>query len=176
MKRKATGIFLLFVLIAPVAVTFSWLQMEKAHVRKAVKWQILNHVKKSELTLLQFSIAQSQNDLNWKHQGEFEWQEKMYDIVSFETKGDSIFYWCFADEEEEKINRKISAFLKDTWQNNLSKKEQEKRLDSFFKSLFVDEAESLSGMFPTIVAHQQFSFNSKLQQFGNRPPTPPPQG
>lgn len=176
MKRTATSIFLLFVLIAPVAITFSWLQLEKARVRKAVKWQILNHVEKSELTLLQFSIAQSQNDLNWKHQGEFEWKGKMYDIVSFENKGDSIFYWCFADEEEDKINTKISAFLRDTWQNNPSKKEQEKRLDSFLKSLFVDEAESLSGIFLTIVAHQQYRSNSKLQQFGSRPPTPPPQG
>ena len=173
-KRTATGMFLLFVLIAPVLLTYSWLQLEMSQVRRAVKWQILKRADKTELRLLKFSISESQNNLDWKHDHEFEWREKMYDIVQFENRGDSIYYWCFVDEEETDINQKIATFLQDVWQENPNKKKQEKQLDTFFKSLFISTTDKYCGFVFPVRVYSEYGFKNSINGSGDRPLTPPP--
>lgn len=46
-------------LIAPVVVTYSWLQQRKRAVKKEVKWKMIAGIDKSELVLLKFSKAET---------------------------------------------------------------------------------------------------------------------
>lgn len=175
MKRSVTAIFFLFVLIAPVVVTFAYLHIHKLHVKKAAKWHVLNHTEKNDLALLKFTQTESKQNLHWKHAAEFEWQGKMYDIVHTESRQDSVFYWCFEDDEESKINKKLSALLNDNWIGNPIRNEQENRLTNFFKSLFHQESKQAKIVLLPTNVHHQHRFASLIFTCAKRPKTPPPQ-
>jgi len=141
-KSIIISIFLFFCLVAPIAVTFTWLHSQKKQVRKEVKWKMIAGLDKEELVLLKFTKAESQTELCWKHSKEFEYSDQMYDIVDRDIMGDTIYYWCWWDHEETSLNKKLKELVAFALGNDTKSQDTQKRLANFLKSLFHSKTSS----------------------------------
>lgn len=127
-------------MIAPLAVSFSFLHFQKQLIRKEVKKQLIAGIEKEELVLLTFTEKDSKSLLKWKHSKEFEYKNRMYDVVYQEVKGDIIYYWCWDDDDETLINSNLDNLL----QNDAKAKDNKERIVHFFKSLFFSEPQKIA--------------------------------
>jgi len=91
----------------PTIGAFTWLNCRKAIVKQEVKRHIIAGIKKDNLVLFEFSRKETQTLLRWEHSREFEYNHQMYDVVETWTLGDTIYYWCWWDHEETKLNARI---------------------------------------------------------------------
>ena len=106
LKKQIISIFLLFMLIAPAVVTYSWLQQRKRAVKKEVKWKMIAGIDKSELVLLKFSKAETSTKLKWKH------------------------------SKETKLNKQLDELLVGVYQYDSKSKEKQDLLYKFYKSIY----------------------------------------
>jgi len=173
-KKKIIGILLLLILIAPVFLTYNWLQYQKSVVRKDIKKRIIEGLDKDELVLLKFSTASVQSELNWKHSKEFEYKQQMYDVVEKQIEGDSIFYWCWWDHEETKLEKQLKKLVADALGLDQQNRLKQKQLSNYFKLLFCpsgfEQQESTPQIAKNYYGGQSVIYSSPLWP----PPTPPP--
>jgi hypothetical protein len=174
MKGKAIGIFLLICLVAPIVVTFTFLHYQKKQVRKEVKHQIIAGIDKSELVLLKFTEEESQSKLKWEHSREFEYNDQMYDIVETEIKWDTIYYWCWWDNKETKLNKQLDNLLANALENNPIKKDNQKRLTNFYKSLYCQQLPNWH-WFSFQTEQMTTDYTSGYLTIFYPPPVPPPE-
>jgi len=174
LKRKIIGILLLLILIAPVFLTYNWLQYKKSVVRKEIKTRIIEGLDKDELVLLKFSTASAQRELNWKHSKEFEYKQQMYDVVEKQIEGDSIFYWCWLDHEETKLEKQLENLVANALGLDQQNRLKQKQLVNYFKLLFCpsefEHRESTPQIANNYYSGQSVIYTSPLWP----PPTPPP--
>ncbi len=137
-KGGLAGILLLFCFIAPLAFTFVILQLHKKEVKKEVKWEMIAGLEKEELVLLKFTEEETQKKLRWEHNKEFEFKGVMYDIVEKSIQGDTIFYWCWVDDKETKLNQQLEELVAFTLGNNQQRKNNQEKLNNFYKSLYCE--------------------------------------
>jgi hypothetical protein len=133
--RNLSGIFLLFTLLAPAWLGYGWLQWEKMQLKRAVKTRMIAGMDRGELLLLAFTREEARHSLEWEHADEFEWCGRMYDVVERHSRGDSLLYWCWPDDEETSLNQRLATLLSRAWQAD-PQQEQEERLITFFISLY----------------------------------------
>lgn len=139
MKKQIISIILLFLLIAPAVVTYTWIQQRKRAVKKEVKWKMIAGIDKKELVLLKFSNKEIKTKLHWKHSKEFEFNNQMYDIVDKIITKDSVKYWCWWDFEETKLNQQLTKLLASVYQNDIPSKEKQLQIVEFYKSLYFEQ-------------------------------------
>lgn len=176
MKKQIISLFLLFLLVAPAVVTYTWIQQRKRAVKKEVKWKMIAGIDKKELVLLQFSKQEIQTKLHWKHPKEFEFNHQMYDIVSQKSTKDSIAYWCWWDFEETKLNQQLLHLVAHQLQHDFPLTEKQSQLVDFYKSFFFQEPLEWQ-VFPVCVSITLYFLYSN--GFLSRNPTlenPPPDG
>ncbi|MCB0845496.1 MAG: hypothetical protein KDD63_09535 [Bacteroidetes bacterium] len=174
MKKNTTGLWLLVCLVLPYLITFSCLHYQKRQVRKAVKKQMMAELDDSELVLLQFTLSKSISEIKWEHEGEFEYQGVMYDLVKSEMSGDTVLYWCWPDHKETRLNQELGLLVARVLGENPENKKNQRRFQDFFKSLFHVKA-SLSEIslcyskpHTGFYAHHYFFLSLS-------PPSPPPE-
>jgi hypothetical protein len=174
MKKQIISIILLFLLIAPAVVTYTWIQQRKRAVKKEVKWKMIAGIDKKELVLLKFSKTETTTELKWKHSKEFEFNNQMYDIVDKITTKDSVKYWCWWDFEETKLNQQLSKLLVNVYQNDIPTKEKQSQIIQFYKSLFFEQVVA----WQPFLAIRSFYNNSCINNFYHylfiKLDTPPP--
>jgi hypothetical protein len=174
LKVKITTIILFICLTAPVVITFPILKYQKKLIKREIKWKIIAGMDKSELVLLKFS-KRDLNDLNWKHSKEFEYKSQMYDIVEFQKKNDTSYYWCWWDHAETALNKKLNSIVIGALGHNQDNKENLFYLDAFYKNLFCESNFNL-------YRNKQVFVDSKINYFYDEnkycsfifPPIPPP--
>ncbi len=149
MKKKHISILLLFLLIAPAVVTFTWLQHRKAVVRKEVKWKMIAGIDTNELVHFTFTQKETETQLKWKHAKEFEYKGEMYDVVYKVCANGTLQYWCWWDHEETKLSKQLSKLLVGAYQSDVPSKDKKQQIVSFYKSLFCSEVFSWSPIFNT---------------------------
>ncbi len=93
----------------------------------------------SELVLLKFTKKESREQLRWEHAKEFEYKGEMYDIVNKTELGDSIFYWCWWDYEETKLNKKLDHLLSVFLGQDPKHQQRQHLVIDFLKHLFYAE-------------------------------------
>lgn len=129
-----------------------------------------------ELVLLKFTKEETETKLRWEHSKEFEYNGQMYDIVSSEIKGDSIYYHCWWDYEETKLNKKLKKLVASAFDQDEDNKKAQKNLHNYLWSFFCTDPFDWQTTLPekTEVVYQDVMhanfFNSNLIT----PPTPPP--
>lgn len=161
-------------LLAPIAVTFTFLHYRKNQVREGISQQIKVGIDKDELILLKFSEEESKNKLQWKHLKEFKFKNEMYDIVKSRIKGDSIYYWCWKDNEETKIDNKLNELTSLALGDDPPSRNSKKQFLHFYKLLFYTDKNLPSNVqFQPKQEHFFYSFNSVI--FSPSPLHPPPQ-
>lgn len=176
MQKRLIAISLLFILFAPVVTIFLYLQYEKKLVRREVKWKMIAGLDQEELVLLKFSKEQTKNELRWEHSKEFEYNEQMYDIVSTEIKGDSIFYRCWWDHEETALNKRLKKLVVNVFDKNESRQDAHLNLHVYLWSFFYQEAlewEMIPGH-TILLVYQDLIHPKYFTSLEISPPTPPP--
>lgn len=173
LKKSNTILFLVF-LTAPFLGTYIFLQYNKMEIRKEVSVKIYSGPDKKDLVLLKFTIEESETKLNWKHAGEFEYCGQMYDIVEKRQEGDSIWYSCFHDFKETRLNKEVARLVNRTLGHDPYQKSQTDKLTDFFKTVFWQDAFAWKP-YASLYSILNFSFlifNYSSLAFS--PPSPPP--
>jgi hypothetical protein len=107
MGRLLAGLLALCFVVDPIVGVSAWLQIEKAIVRREVRRHIVSGLDKDGLVLLEFARSETEPLLRWEHSGEFEYDGQMYDIVESWTQGDTVYYRCFWDRAETRLNNRM---------------------------------------------------------------------
>jgi hypothetical protein len=160
-------------LIAPLATTLLFLQFQKKQVKKELKRKIIAGIDKSELVLLKFTEEESLNQIKWEHSKEFEYKGEMYDVVEKEVHGDVIYYWCWWDHEETKLNKQLITLVDHFLGNNPTKQEKQGKLLDYFKKLYF-ESDEPSNSFLAINDIPLMVYSIEFPLIHQSPPTPPP--
>jgi len=175
LKKRLFAIAFLLVLFAPVATMYLF-HIEKAALKREIKWKMIAGIDQNELVLLKFSKEEAETKLRWEHSKEFEYDGQMYDIVSKEIKGDSIYYRCWWDYEETALNRKLQQLVAQTFDKDKDKQRTQEYLNAYFQSFFCSElfewqAKALEGL-SKISENSVYSDNFTSMRIS--PPSPPP--
>lgn len=173
--KKILSILFLFSLIAPFGGTYLGFQLEKSRVKKAVKEQILAGIGKEDLVKLVFSKNDTAEKLRWEHQGEFELEGKMYDIVERKYSHDSISYWCWCDDDETLLKKQYKSLVAQALGGNPLKTNSKKQLIEYLKTLYYPESgnHSITILFPLTDKFTIFQ-NQYISAYFASPPGPPP--
>lgn len=174
MTKALASTLLLASLLLPALGGYAWLRYQKSEVRQEVEERKERGFAEEELVQLQFSKVETQTLLRWEHAAEFEYQGQMYDIIRSEAKGDSVYYWCFWDEEETRLNQEIAELEKDLFDTDPQRQEKQERLQQFYKSLYLVALPQIDMPQPTAITTKSNFYLTKLVATFFEPPTPPP--
>jgi hypothetical protein len=105
------GLLALGFLADPVVGAFTWIGFRKAVVRKEVRRRIVAGVGAERLVVFKFKKEEADSFLRWEHPGEFEYDGQMYDVVETWTHGNTIYYRCWRDEEETRLNSRLKDMV-----------------------------------------------------------------
>jgi len=144
-------------------------------VKHEVKRMIIKGIDIDELELLKFTKQESISKLKWEHSKEFEYKQKMYDVVKEEVVVDSIYYWCWLDREETKLNNQLAELVKNVLNTNTQKKEKQERLYSFYKSLYCTELFNSQLALTSTENNRNTFYLNEFYLYPFPPSTPPPQ-
>ncbi|MGB3342282.1 MAG: hypothetical protein WBA61_00085 [Aequorivita sp.] len=176
MKKRILAISLLFVLFAPVATIYLYLQYEKATLKREIKWRMIAEMDHNELVLMKFSKEDIKTKLKWEHSKEFEYNGEMYDIVDIEVKGDSIFYRCWWDYEETALNKKLNKIVASAFNKDQTNRDTQNNLYTYLRSFFfTEQSEWKSIALPNVEFIYCSSLHNEIfKSLHLSPPTPPP--
>lgn len=173
--EKHLGIFLLFSLIAPLAGTYTWLHYEKQQVRKEIKKRLIAGIDRSELVLIKLSRQKAEAALEWEHEREFEYRGHMYDVVETRIQNDTFLYWCWPDNAETRLNKKLDRLLTGALEHDPQRRETERHVVQFFKSLYFVENSLPAVTFNSGYVTRPSTGFLLLNCFSITPQTPPPE-
>lgn len=140
MKNVFKTIAILILLLAvstPVLLGFMTYKFQLKKIKKQVKQELIANTSKAELVAFEFDInSKTFKSLNWKHSREFEFNNKMFDIVEADTLENVIHYLCFPDKQETELNAKFKALLNARYASDIPLSNKQNLLANFIKSLF----------------------------------------
>ena len=139
-------------------------------------YKIKKAIPQQEQLLWKFSTEDARLKLDWEHSREFEYKGEMYDVLRSETKGDSIWYWCYWDRKETKLRKELNVLLVNLMGPGQQNKNEGRQLNDFFKSLFLPVS-SVKQYLAIGLDHQGdlIPYTFSLHAFDRIPPVPPPE-
>lgn len=161
-------------LITPVVGTVGWLHLKESAVKREVKWRMIAGISREELSLVKVSKDAARSELHWEHSREFEYQGQMYDVVATETHGDTLYYWCWWDHEETRLNKQLQELVAGIMGTSPERQEKQAQLISYFQSLFCDHLFEWSASVPSYQKTPFYGHFTGFQSLLLTPPTPPP--
>jgi hypothetical protein len=85
--------------------------IERAIIKENVEKKLVQSFKKSELTCIVID-AENSDKITWESLvKEFRFEDKFYDVVFTEIKGNQTYYYCLNDEDETRLELKINQLL-----------------------------------------------------------------
>lgn len=167
-------IFLISVLTCPFWGTYSYFQFERKRARMEVNRKFAAGLDKTQLILLKFTQEETQTILTWKHSREFVYKGQMYDIVDQRQEGDSVFYTCYKDDKETRLNLEKKRVVAKALGQDPLQKNQKERIKSFFKTIYQHEIDAWKpNLIQPCIIH--YALNLKhYSLFSESPPSPPP--
>jgi hypothetical protein len=172
--KKFLAIFCILLIAIPFAATYTYLSMQKKSIKKGIKSRIISGIDENELCLLGFLKSETDEKLRFEHEKEFEYLGEMYDIVDVKCSGDSIYYLCWWDHEETKLNKKLKKLLE---RHMDTKNRNDKRhigFSMFCKGLYNNAIASPLPFLPHPLQMYYHPKEAKLFSLKISPPSPPP--
>lgn len=128
--KKATLIstIILATIFAGIYVSYHSVESFRHQIRKEVKRKIKAGLTESEMTLLIIPNEQL-GDLKWKHSKEFKLKGQMYDVIKKENIEWGVKYWCWWDNDETELNKRLNRMLILVLGSNPLQNEQENFVD-----------------------------------------------
>jgi hypothetical protein len=165
---------LLCVIMATPMLAYLWLHIQKTLARYSVRELLRESPVKNELVLLKFTSSESETKLKWEHSREFEYDHQMYDVVETKVIGDTIYYWCWWDRRETRLNQQLSDWAGKVFHTDPQNREKHCWLLSYFKSLYFIE-----NFYPHLLPPESWRlrYNDYCYLYDStaiQPPAPPP--
>ena len=129
---------------------------------------------RAELILLKFSKEAAQTTLRWKDEVEFEYQGQMYDVAETQTKGDSLYFWCWRDHKETELNRQLENLATKSVKWDPLNREHQERLFVYYKSLYSFEFPHFNLLLDPLKNKGYADYLIVVSSHSLSPPTPPP--
>jgi hypothetical protein len=123
--KKLHAILFLFLMLYNLVGYIANFHLVKKEWRNAMYQKLYNLV--DDKTLVSFQFPKTAYDISEK---EFVYQGHYYDVVKYETFGDSIKVHCFDDETETRL---VSEFHSVLFDNTAQKKDFQDKAQGFFK-------------------------------------------
>lgn len=141
-----------------------------------VEQKLAAGIDKSKLVRFGFTKKESETKLNWKHSREFEYEGQMYDIVEQSHEGDSLFYTCYKDHKETRLNNHKERIIAKALGQDPTRKSQSEKLINFIKTVFSRDSFAWFPFSPESSTIQFSTFNLQFSTFSPTPLSPPPKG
>lgn len=130
-------ILLCLVITFPVSLSFLLYYQQLRAIKKEVKQELIANTPKSDLVIFSFLMQDEDfQNLRWHDGHEFEWNNKMFDLVAADTLGSMVYYTCFPDKQETALNAKFKIQLQDRYTKDRGKKNKSVQICAMFLSLF----------------------------------------
>ncbi|HPW18360.1 MAG TPA: hypothetical protein PLP83_08270 [Candidatus Aminicenantes bacterium] len=113
--RRLAGPLAVVMFLNPVVGASAWFLVRKAIVRHEARRHIVSRGDRAGLVLLRFTKWESETLLRWEHSREFEYDGQMYDIVDAWAEGDALYYRCWWDRAETRLNAQLRALAARTF-------------------------------------------------------------
>jgi hypothetical protein len=168
--RSSAAISLFLVLCLPLAGLSGWLLLERQLLRHEIKQQLLAGIDRAELVHWAFG-PEKQAQLEWEHEGEFEYLGEMYDVVERAQRGDTLHLWCWWDHEETALNRQLQDLVQITLGQDPQRQEQRHQRIQWLTWQFAPPAGPL---LPRCLPARLKPVLASLPPFEGRQPTPLP--
>lgn len=111
------------------------LKIEKETIRTSVKALIFEGLDRSELVFIS-TEQQSDPSFSWKDEGEFVLNGRFYDIVETIDDQEQQGHWCWLDEEESEVEKKINRLYTLKVNSSESQKKRNLVFQNFMNSLY----------------------------------------
>lgn len=171
--NRGMAIIWILALVLPFWVYFSILKFEIRQVKEKVEKEIMVQMEEDDLQMLAFTRKEAEQDLYWEHSKEFEYKGEMYDVVEKKITTDSVYYWCWKDEEETVLKKKLHTLLWDRLSNDQKHQQKKSELYQILDSFFFDQISWTSTVYYSDMIHQYFYLNLYFK-FQDPPKAPPP--
>jgi len=144
-----------------------------------LKWQAKNKALKQIAVIHEEALtAIHANQINkgaWENDHEFNFHQIQYDVVSIAITGKDTMYYCYADQEESRLNNKLKSALAEQIQHNVPFKNQTKQLICQLQELFFSDVTplDLQTKFSTTTYQYSHTSNPIRDRFLNTIDRPP---
>ena len=144
-----------------------------------LKWQAKNRALKQIAVIHEEALtAIHANQINkgaWENDHEFNFHQIQYDVVSIAITGKDTMYYCYADQEESRLNNKLKSALAEQIQHNVPFKNQTKQLICQLQELFFSDVTplDLQTKFSTTTYQYSHTSNPIRDRFLNTIDRPP---
>ncbi|MFZ2055368.1 MAG: hypothetical protein WAU81_14365 [Candidatus Aminicenantales bacterium] len=143
-------------------------------VKKEVKKYIVQGIENDNLVVLRFSKEETETLLQWENSREFEYNGQMYDVVQTWTVGDTVYYRCWWDREETKLNRRLRELAARALGKAPKIGQQSDPWSSSPKVLFCAGTNERKIMTPALFPQPSWAFADSYSSIVIQPPKPPP--
>jgi hypothetical protein len=109
--------------------------MVKKHFIKLEVFLELGKKDKSLLSFIQLSKQEANTELEWEHPWEFKYKDFKYDVLEKNESKDSLFYSCWKDVEETKVDEQLALLVN----SNPKQKENNKLVIEYLSKLYFHE-------------------------------------
>ena len=120
--RKSAAIVLLFSLFAPVFLPGLIFNMKKTAIQNQVETLIQEGIKEEQLTVMQFTVNELNQQVDWEHPGEFEYQGHFYDVVAMDTVNGMVNIQCWKDDHETNQHQTRQKMVEESQQEKQANK------------------------------------------------------
>lgn len=134
--KKFISVILILTIVSPFWLLLSLIQLEKYMLKKEIKESVLVGIDKTDLVFLKFSIDEAEHELDWEHSKEFEYNGEMYDIIDEFEKDDSVYFWCWWDFEETKLNKQLDELVRQANDFNDHNRARSEKLQNLISSFY----------------------------------------
>jgi len=108
-----------------------------------LKWQAKNKALKHIAVIHEDALTPIHaNQINkgaWENEHELSYHQVQYDVVSIAITNNDTVYYCYADQEESRLNHKLKSALAEQIQHNVPFKNQTKQLICQLQELFFSD-------------------------------------
>lgn len=158
----------------PFWLSFSLYQVERSMIKKSVKNMLMEKLNDSDLVLLKFKKEEINSKLEWEHSREFEFNQKMYDVIKTEYSADSVFYLCWLDKDETALNKRLFTLLINSLEKNNKTSKTFGQLISSFSNYYLIQQSFYLNINSKRIEKYLVSYINQYESLNFSPNYPPP--
>ena len=134
--KNFVAIFLIACMVGPFWGSYLFLSYTKYQIRKEIKYKVLHGLEKDRLISFTFDLSEMEK-VDWEDDHEFEFGDRMYDVIDISQSGNTITILCFPDDQETSITLGIDKLIAAALGRDPASKNQEERILTFLKINFM---------------------------------------
>ena len=144
-------------------------------MRTELRRAILDTMDKSDLDILVFSNTEINEELKWKNDFQFEFQDQSYEVARKVVRNNTVILWCKKETNDKTFKEKLREVLVLNMAGANDHKEHHLHLFQWFKSLKPESAIEVPVFAEISIESYNFNYANPLYNAPSiRPHIPPP--